>query len=144
MTAGDPIRRDGEVAVFTFDNPPVNALSQPVRATLLAAFDVEAVRESLGRMPRVLFIAHRSELLEQAAAAFRRTFPDARFGWFAADRSDTKGDVIFAATGVTDGSLLDGVKRRKSCMTTDSVVMRASSGTVRWVRGEHRNEPGRH
>ncbi|HEY8517464.1 MAG TPA: DEAD/DEAH box helicase family protein [Candidatus Binatia bacterium] len=65
--------------------------------TLLAAFDVEAVRESLGRMPRVLFIAHRSELLEQAAAAFRRTFPDARFGWFAADRSDTKGDVIFAS-----------------------------------------------
>jgi fructose-1,6-bisphosphatase II / sedoheptulose-1,7-bisphosphatase len=49
-----------------------------------------------------------------------------------------KGDVIFAATGVTDGSLLDGVKRRKGgCMTTESVVMRASSGTVRWVKGEH-------
>src|SRR5690349_18261762 len=32
-----------------------------------------------------------------------------------------KGDVIFAATGVTDGSLLDGVKRRKGCMTTESV-----------------------
>lgn len=50
-----------------------------------------------------------------------------------------KGDCIFAATGVTDGSLLKGVKRRKDgVMTTDSVVMRASSGTVRWVRGEHR------
>jgi fructose-1,6-bisphosphatase II / sedoheptulose-1,7-bisphosphatase len=49
-----------------------------------------------------------------------------------------KGDVIFAATGVTDGSLLEGVKRRKGgCMTTESVVMRASSGTVRWVKGEH-------
>jgi fructose-1,6-bisphosphatase II / sedoheptulose-1,7-bisphosphatase len=54
-----------------------------------------------------------------------------------------KGDVIFAATGVTDGSLLEGVKRRKGgCMTTESVVMRASSGTVRWVKGEHRGEPG--
>jgi fructose-1,6-bisphosphatase II / sedoheptulose-1,7-bisphosphatase len=53
-----------------------------------------------------------------------------------------KGDVIFAATGVTDGSLLEGVKRQKNCMTTQSVVMRASSGTVRWVRGEHRAEPG--
>src|SRR5688500_5633907 len=53
-----------------------------------------------------------------------------------------KGDVIFAATGVTDGSLLEGVKRRKNCITTESVVMRASTGTVRWVRGEHRNEPG--
>jgi len=49
-----------------------------------------------------------------------------------------QGDVIFAATGVTDGSLLDGVKRRKNgCVTTESVVMRASSGTVRWVKGEH-------
>ncbi len=53
-----------------------------------------------------------------------------------------KGDAIFAATGVTDGSLLDGVKRRKNCMTTESVVMRASSGTVRWVKGEH--HPERH
>jgi len=49
-----------------------------------------------------------------------------------------KGDAIFAATGVTDGSLLEGVKRRKDCMTTESVVMRASSGTVRWVKGEHK------
>ena len=50
-----------------------------------------------------------------------------------------KGDCIFAATGVTDGSLLDGVKRRRDGkMTTESVVMRASSGTVRWIKGEHR------
>lgn len=50
-----------------------------------------------------------------------------------------KGDVIFAATGVTDGSLLEGVKRRRDGkMTTESVVMRAASGTVRWVKGEHR------
>ena len=49
-----------------------------------------------------------------------------------------KGDCIFAATGVTDGSLLQGVKRLKGgTMTTESVVMRASSGTVRWVKGEH-------
>jgi fructose-1,6-bisphosphatase II / sedoheptulose-1,7-bisphosphatase len=49
-----------------------------------------------------------------------------------------KGDAIFAATGVTDGSLLRGVKRRGGIVSTDSVVMRASSGTVRWVKGEHR------
>jgi len=53
-----------------------------------------------------------------------------------------KGDVIFAATGVTDGSLLEGVKhKRGGIMTTESVVMRASSRTVRWVKGEHRREP---
>ncbi|MDG5488353.1 class II fructose-bisphosphatase [Sphingomonas sp. FW199] len=49
-----------------------------------------------------------------------------------------KGDCIFAATGVTDGSLLDGVKRLNGKLVTESVVMRASSGTVRWVKGEHR------
>jgi len=55
-----------------------------------------------------------------------------------------KGDCIFAATGVTSGTLLDGVKRRKDCITTESVVMRASTGTVRWVKGRHRpeHEPG--
>ena len=51
-----------------------------------------------------------------------------------------KGDCIFAATGVTDGSLLDGVKRRKGgWITTESIVMRASSGTVRRVVTEHRH-----
>ncbi|MGI8943756.1 MAG: class II fructose-bisphosphatase [Qipengyuania sp.] len=50
-----------------------------------------------------------------------------------------RGDCIFAATGVTSGSLLEGVKyRRDGRMTTESVVMRASSGTVRWIKGEHR------
>jgi fructose-1,6-bisphosphatase II / sedoheptulose-1,7-bisphosphatase len=50
-----------------------------------------------------------------------------------------KGDCIFAATGVTDGSLLQGVKYlRGGRMTTESVVMRASSGTIRWVKGDHR------
>jgi len=51
-----------------------------------------------------------------------------------------KGDCIFAATGVTDGSLLDGVRRLPGGkLTTESVVMRAATGTVRWVKGEHRN-----
>ena len=49
-----------------------------------------------------------------------------------------QGDCIFAATGVTDGSLLKGVHRRKNCISTESIVMRASSGTVRRVYGEHR------
>jgi len=50
-----------------------------------------------------------------------------------------KGDCIFAATGVTDGSLLEGVHRRKGCVTTQSVVMRASSGTIRRVSTEYRD-----
>jgi fructose-1,6-bisphosphatase II / sedoheptulose-1,7-bisphosphatase len=51
------------------------------------------------------------------------------------------GDVIFAATGVTDGSILDGVHRKPGgWFTTESIVMRASSGTVRKVYGEHRRK----
>ena len=49
-----------------------------------------------------------------------------------------RGDCIFAATGVTDGSLLKGVHRRKSCITTESLVMRASSGTIRRIASERR------
>jgi fructose-1,6-bisphosphatase II / sedoheptulose-1,7-bisphosphatase len=53
-----------------------------------------------------------------------------------------KGDVIFAATGVTDGSLLEGVRRYKTGrITTESIVMRASSGTVRRVKGDRRGDP---
>jgi fructose-1,6-bisphosphatase II / sedoheptulose-1,7-bisphosphatase len=49
-----------------------------------------------------------------------------------------KGDCLFAATGVTDGALLDGVKLRKDVIETETVVMRSITGTVRWIRAEHR------
>ncbi|MGA7397558.1 MAG: class II fructose-bisphosphatase [Solirubrobacterales bacterium] len=46
-------------------------------------------------------------------------------------------DVFFAATGVTDGDLLDGVRRNKGYATTESLVMRSRSGTVRKVGARH-------
>jgi fructose-1,6-bisphosphatase II / sedoheptulose-1,7-bisphosphatase len=48
------------------------------------------------------------------------------------------GDVLFAATGVTDGSLLSGVRYRKDSVRTNTVVMRSWSQTVRWISAEHR------
>ena len=48
-----------------------------------------------------------------------------------------KGDVMFAATGVTDGAMLRGVRRAASRATTHSIVMRSKSGTVRVVEAEH-------
>lgn len=48
-----------------------------------------------------------------------------------------RGDCIFAATGVTDGSLLKGVHRGRDCITTESIVMRASTGTIRRVSTEY-------
>jgi fructose-1,6-bisphosphatase II / sedoheptulose-1,7-bisphosphatase len=48
-----------------------------------------------------------------------------------------RGDCIFAATGVTDGSLLRGVHRSRNIVTAESIVMRASTGTVRRVSTEY-------
>lgn len=49
----------------------------------------------------------------------------------------TGDDAIFAATGVTDGELLKGVQFKGKNATTQTVVMRAKSGTIRFVDGQH-------
>jgi fructose-1,6-bisphosphatase II len=49
-------------------------------------------------------------------------------------------DAIFAATGVTDGELLQGVRIHGTRATTHSVVMRAKTGTIRFIEGTHRLE----
>lgn len=46
-------------------------------------------------------------------------------------------DVIFSATGVTDGSMLEGVRQDGKTISTHSLVMRSSTGTVRWIRTRH-------
>ncbi len=46
-------------------------------------------------------------------------------------------DAIFAATGVTDGELLKGVQYKGQRATTHTVVMRAKSGTIRFIDGQH-------
>ena len=48
-----------------------------------------------------------------------------------------KGDVIFSATGVTDGNMLDGVRFGRGIITTHTVVMRSSSRTVREIKATH-------
>ncbi len=65
--------------------------------TWLAAFDVAAYRDYVHRSPRVLFLAHRAEILQQAAETFRRILPRARFGWFAGSQGTIEGDVVFAS-----------------------------------------------
>ena len=49
------------------------------------------------------------------------------------------GDCLFAATGVTDGRMLHGVRFGPEMIETETVVMRSASGTVRWIRAEHRH-----
>ncbi len=53
------------------------------------------------------------------------------------------GEVLFAATGVTDGSMLDGVHRIPGGFSTHSLVMRSSTGTVRWIKTHHRLPDGK-
>jgi fructose-1,6-bisphosphatase II len=48
-----------------------------------------------------------------------------------------RGDVMFAATGVTDGFLLRGVRFTGTGAETHSIVMRSRSGTVRFIRARH-------
>jgi fructose-1,6-bisphosphatase II / sedoheptulose-1,7-bisphosphatase len=49
-----------------------------------------------------------------------------------------RGDCLFAATGVTTGSFLRGVKFGKDVIETETVVMRSVTGTVRYIRAQHR------
>jgi fructose-1,6-bisphosphatase II / sedoheptulose-1,7-bisphosphatase len=49
-----------------------------------------------------------------------------------------RGDCLIAATGVTDGSMLRGVRFEKDRIFTHTVVMRSVTGTVRWIDAEHR------
>jgi len=50
-----------------------------------------------------------------------------------------RGDVLFAATGVTDGNLLAGVKFGRNAIETHTIVMRSSSRTVREIKAKHQD-----
>lgn len=52
------------------------------------------------------------------------------------------GDCFFAATGITDGELMRGVRYRAGGASTHSLVMRSRSGTIRSITAEHRRDLG--
>nr|WP_153822551.1 DEAD/DEAH box helicase family protein [Polyangium spumosum] len=80
-------------------NRALCVLATGLGKTWLAAFDVAAFGEVHGKRPRVLLLAHREELLLQAASTFRRQLRDARvrFGWFVGDKGDLEGDLVLAS-----------------------------------------------
>jgi fructose-1,6-bisphosphatase II / sedoheptulose-1,7-bisphosphatase len=47
------------------------------------------------------------------------------------------GDVLFAATGVTDGTLIEGIRLRRNAVQTSTIVMRSWSQTIRWIKAQH-------
>ncbi len=52
----------------------------------------------------------------------------------------TADDCFFVATGITDGNLVRGVRYDAGRATTESIVMRSRSGTIRTIRSEHRTQ----
>ena len=89
-------RRDGRRRALV-------VLATGLGKTLLAALDAEqAWREERGQSPiRILFLAHREELLSQAADTLRKVLrvenPAVRIGWFAGDRDELDADVVVAS-----------------------------------------------
>jgi superfamily II DNA or RNA helicase/diadenosine tetraphosphate (Ap4A) HIT family hydrolase len=69
--------------------------------TWLAAYDYQQLWEALGRRPRLLFVAHRREILRQAALTWRRLLAQrgetAWVGWFLEDDSELDADLVFAS-----------------------------------------------
>jgi fructose-1,6-bisphosphatase II / sedoheptulose-1,7-bisphosphatase len=55
-------------------------------------------------------------------------------------RDMVKGDVIFAATGVTDGSILKGARRDGDYLETETILMRSKTGSVRRILYRQRNQ----
>jgi len=74
---------------------------------------------------------------EQRERAFRMGIKDLERKYMMEEMA--RGDVLFAATGVTDGNLLSGVRFGRDSITTHTVVMRSSSGTVRWIKAQHQD-----
>lgn len=89
--------------------------------TLLAALDVAAFGARGETQPRVLFVAHREELLVQAAETFRRQFPGLRFGWYVGTKSSLAGDVVFAS--VQKLSNRDGLEALREAERFDYVIV---------------------
>ena len=50
-----------------------------------------------------------------------------------------KGDVVLSATGVTSGSMLTGIVHQNNEIWTDTLLMRSSTRTIRWIKARHTN-----
>ncbi|QDB99304.1 class II fructose-bisphosphatase [Mesorhizobium sp. 8] len=74
---------------------------------------------------------------EKVERAARMGVDDPRRIYRAEDMA--RGDVLFAATGVTDGNMLAGVKFGRTFITTHTIVLRSSSRTVREIKARHQD-----
>ena len=87
-----------------------------------------AALRCIGGQMQCRLVLDTEERLDRAA---KMGINDPRFRYEIEDM--VKGDCLFAATGVTDGAMLRGVKFRKEIIETETVVMRSVTGTVRRI-----------
>lgn len=75
---------------------------------------------------------------EAERVAVERQFPNTKWNRIMGINDLIKGnEIIFAATGVTDGNMLRGVHYKDKVATTESLLMRAHTGTVRFIQTRH-------
>jgi len=135
--AGAAVRliTDGDVAGVIHTADPVNTgidIYLGVGGAPQGVLAAAALRCIGGQMQCRLVL----DTAEKRTRAAKMGITDPRKKYEIADM--VRGDCLFSATGVTDGALLRGVKFRKDVIETETVVMRSVTGTVRWIRAEHR------
>ncbi|ABS28171.1 type III restriction protein res subunit [Anaeromyxobacter sp. Fw109-5] len=106
--------------------------------TLFAALDAEAFLLERGAPIRVLFLAHRRELLAQAAETFRRVLrrriPELRIGWFAEDRSELDADLVLASVQkLSRAEHLDGLASHRFDYVVVDEVHHADAASYRRI-----------
>jgi fructose-1,6-bisphosphatase II / sedoheptulose-1,7-bisphosphatase len=137
--AGIRLISDGDIAGIIFTTSPEETGVDIYLGTGAAPEGViaaGALRCIGGQMQgRLILDSHDKR---ERAARMGVTNPDRKY-----ELADlARGDVIVAATGVTDGALLKGVRFKPGAIETETVVYRSATGTVRRILGEHRRTDG--
>jgi fructose-1,6-bisphosphatase II / sedoheptulose-1,7-bisphosphatase len=133
--AGVRLISDGDVAGVIFTTNPQETgidIYLGIGAAPEGVLAAGALRCIGGQMQARLILD--TEEKRRRAAQMGVTDPERKY-----DMTDlARGDVIVAATGVTDGALLKGVKFGPTVIETETIVYRSATGTVRRIHGEHR------
>lgn len=132
--AGVRLIRDGDIAAVIH---AANAAESGIDIYLGSGGAPEGVLAAaavkcLGGVMQARFIADRPDLAEKAKEA---GIADLKTIYSADDLAS--GNTLFAATGVTEGTLVQGVKFTPTTVTTSTIVMESWSGAVRWISSRH-------
>lgn len=106
--------------------------------TLLATLDYGQVREELGRRPRLIFVAHRREILTQAAAHYRRFAherdPSLRIGWCTEGSDDLSADAVFASVSkLARPQMLERLRKQRFDYAVIDEVHHAAADSYRRI-----------